>query len=118
MKGPWDSDKSELRVYDHPAKDLEEFKTYLDRHTGAKGRFFDPTVRDSAPVRVTNKSLRHIYIALLNYDRHNQGKAGFLSYKEVSLAGDTRNCQTFAADFFRYLTLKPARPFTTVMRNL
>ena len=118
MKGPWESSKSELRMYDHPAKNIDEFNGYMQRHTGPTGRFLDPGIKDSAKVRVTHRRLRDIYRALLNYDRHNQGEPGFRSYKEMNLAGDTRNCQTFAADFFRYLTGKPSTPYAKLIRKL
>ena len=52
MKGPWKSSKSEIRMLDHPAKNLKEFQDYLDRHTGPTKRFLDPKIATSAKVRL------------------------------------------------------------------
>lgn len=104
MKGPWDSSISEIRITDHPAKNVNEFKAYMAKYTGPQERFLDPEIRNSGTVRLTNRTLRDIYKALLNYDRHYQGDPGDVSYSEISFKGDVRNCQSFAADFFRHLT--------------
>jgi len=115
MKGPYVCNKSELRMTDMLVKNVDEFKAYLDYYDT---RFVDPVIRESAKVRLQWNTLRDIYKALLKYDRHNQGEPGTESYTELSMTGDARNCQTFAADFYKYLTGHKTTPLLAVLKPM
>jgi len=106
LKAPWRSNLSEIRFLDLKARSFAEFKAYLAEYTGAKKRFLDPTIACSADVRLTHRSQRHIFEYLLNYVRNDT------HYSEA-----TRNCQTFAADFFALLSGRHnVEPFSAVNR--
>jgi len=109
MKGPWCSDRAEIRAFDVPAKTLEEFEAYLHKysHEGHDARFLEPEVAQSADVCLSHRSQVDIMRALLNYVACNG------DYVEES-----QNCQTFAADFFSYITSHQVQPFHPVCRVL
>lgn len=106
LKMPWRPDRSEVRVLDVGAKNLREFKKFLQRYEGATGRFLDPDIAASAPVRLSHRSRDDVLRAVLNCARNDVG------YSEQN-----RNCQTFAADMFALLTgLHSEEPYTAVVR--
>lgn len=94
MKSPWDTHRSEIRMIDHVSKDLNEFKQWLKKYDGI--RYTNAEIRSSADVRLTFASLDHIAQYLNNYSFRET------SYSEMG----GRNCQTFAVDFFSFLTAK------------
>eukprot|EP00808_Paulinella_micropora_P013502 g1641.t1 len=108
MKGPWRDEFNEVRFHDIPLKTKEEFSAYLNKYSGRKGRFLEPAIAASAPVQLSLPSQHHILRYLLNYQMWDD------SYKEAS-----RNCQTFAADLFAFLTnntrTEPVHPINRVM---
>mmetsp|Transcript_27353 Transcript_27353/g.51868 ORF Transcript_27353/g.51868 Transcript_27353/m.51868 type:complete len:505 (+) Transcript_27353:196-1710(+) len=112
MIAPWNSTLAELRIQDVPFKNWDEFSVYLSQHEGPKGkkdhRFFDVTKIGSAPVTLACRTQPSIATYLNNYIRHNR------EYHEES-----RNCQTFAADFYRLLTgdthVKPFHPICQIL---
>ena len=91
LKAPWRSDLAEVRAVDVDyASDRGGFEAFLGEFTGT--RFLKPEVVASADVRLTARTKREISRALLNYVQHDT------HYSEAS-----RNCQTFAADFYSLL---------------
>lgn len=86
MIAPWKSDLSEIRLYDVKARNLEEFLTFMEHHTGKLGRFLNVRCTFSHIVRLTFCSKEHIAQYLINYIKRSQ------SYSELS-----QNCETFAA---------------------
>ncbi|GMH80941.1 hypothetical protein TL16_g08759 [Triparma laevis f. inornata] len=112
MIAPWNSSLAELRIVDVPYKNWDEFSVYLADHEGPKGksdhRFFDVTKIGSAPVTLACKTAPSIATYLCNYIRHNR------EYHEES-----RNCQTFAADWYRLLSgdthVKPFHPLCQIL---
>jgi len=110
LKLPWDSSLAEVRVLDVAAKNGEEFLTYLTKYNGPTLRFLDAKIVESADVRLTWRSREHILKLLLNYLGH-----------EVKYSEQTRNCQTFACDFFTLLAGKQhgqVEPVTTILRPM
>lgn len=114
LKGPWQSSRAEIRFVDTPCQNLKEFEAYL-RHYSDKGplpvlqqRFFDPQIAASGAVRLSYSRHAHVLQYTLNYINANG------AYSQ-----STRNCQTFAADFFSFLTgQKDKQPFTAGLRVL
>jgi len=93
---PWDSSIAELRVQDLPAiKSMDDFKGFVRKYTGTTKdkRFLDPHYISSSDVRLTQCGKGDLARYLANYILHNK------SYSE-----EARNCQTFAADFYRLLS--------------
>mmetsp|Transcript_9036 Transcript_9036/g.24110 ORF Transcript_9036/g.24110 Transcript_9036/m.24110 type:complete len:429 (-) Transcript_9036:33-1319(-) len=120
MVQPWINTKSEIRAFDISAKDAEQFSAYLRKysaegdHEDEKPRFANvefPAVVSgkslSGPVRNSFRSRREIMRALLNYI----GKSD-----RYSLA--TRMCQTFAADFYAYLTNHKTTTYSRLARPM
>ena len=71
MKAPWNSTKSEIRITDLAAKDIEEFKAYLAKYTGPTKRFLDVSVYDSSAVKISNRSHADLMRYVLNYIQHD-----------------------------------------------
>jgi hypothetical protein len=104
---PWQTDMMEIRCNDVPhSRDILQFKKYISKYTGSKKRFLDPHYTYSSDCRLTFSSKTHIAQYLCNYIRRDSG------YSELS-----RNCQTFAADFFGFLAgKKDIQPFHAINR--
>eukprot|EP00854_Cymbomonas_tetramitiformis_P016542 gene16542-19648_t len=101
MKAPWRDDRAEIRVLDVPAKNAQEFESYLNKYTGVEARFLDPKIHCSGNIRLTHRSQPDIFRYLINYVSRD-GR-----YNEKF-----RNCQTFAADFYGFLTgTKDSEPY-------
>lgn len=113
MKAPWNHNASEIRVVDVPAKNLKDFESFLHEFSGTgplgidEQRFFDPYVAYSGQVCLQHRSVADILKYLLNYIAKNP------QYVETS-----RNCQTFASDFFALLTGQEAVPTQAFCRAL
>merc|ERR1719161_1797496 len=82
MIAPWRTDLAELRVTDHPAQNIEEFK-----------RFLAPEIARSIDVKMSFRSQQDICRLLLNYMGAEQ------KYTETE-----RNCQNYAADLWGFLS--------------
>jgi len=103
---PWRTTSAELRCYDIEAKSLDEFKQYVDTHTGRTKRFVDPQFTFSHPARLTFRTKAHIAQYLLNYISRDS------AYGELK-----RNCQTFTADLCSFIAgKKDVVPFHPVSR--
>ena len=50
MRAPYEAD---VRLLEVAAKGLEDFRAYLQKYAGHKGRFLDPVIADSADVRLS-----------------------------------------------------------------
>lgn len=118
MKVPWRSDMAEVRVIDHAARSIDEFKAYLAVHDaaaagGAGGgdeaaaaaaaaaapkdyRFLKAEVDKSAAVRLSMATEAAIASYVCNY-----------IHTDTHYSEESRNCQTFAADFFGFLSGQP-----------
>lgn len=108
MKAPWVSKRAEIRVLDVPARSKDEFREWMQKHTGRSGRFLEPAIVHSAPVLLSHRTQADVFRFLLNYVRRNG------QYVEES-----RNCQTFATDLYRHLTAEfSVEPFHPVCRPL
>lgn len=106
LKAPWRSRMSEIRILDLFARSLDEFKSFLAEYTGPRKRFLDPSIAASADVRLTLCSQRDIFTYLLNY-----------ASNETLYSEKSRNCQTFAADFFALLSGRHnTEPYSAVNR--
>eukprot|EP00808_Paulinella_micropora_P006172 g30807.t1 len=95
MVAPWMGHFAEIRCSDVEAKSIVEFKRYMDKYTGPQLRFLAPEIISSHPVRLSFNREDHICRFLLNYIR-----------RERSYTEEYRNCQTFAADLYGFLTGK------------
>ena len=103
---PWLTTHAEIRCYDVAARNLYEFKAYIDKYTGHDQRFVDPHVSFSHAARLTFRSKKHVAQYLLNYIQRDQ------SYNELK-----RNCQTFTADLCSFIAGKRnVPPFHPVSR--
>jgi len=106
LVAPFNVKLAEIRCLDLPAKSLDEFKEYVQSFTGASKRFLDPHYQHSGPVRLFHRTQEDIMRYVLNY-----------MARDRIYAEDSRNCQTFAADFFGYLAGKKGiEPFSMVCR--
>lgn len=104
MVMPWKTHLSEIRCIDVPARNLDEFKSFVAHHEGHDKRFVDPSYTFSHDVRLTFRSKDHIATYLLNYIRRDR------TYSEIK-----RNCQTLAADLGGFLAgKKDVQPFHPV----
>jgi len=101
---PWNSKMSELRMNDVQARTVEEFGAYVKKYSDSadvplpqeKQRFLEPEFPwkgKSANVWLLRNTRSDIARYLVNYVRADG------SYDELR-----RNCQTFAADLFTFLT--------------
>jgi len=95
MISPWLTTATELRCYDVKAKNLDEMKKFIEKHTGPNKRFLDPRYTFSHAARLSYRSRSNIAQYLLNYISRN------CSYSEM-----TSNCQTLAADLVSFLAGK------------
>jgi len=118
MVSPWKTNRAEIRVYDIPARNLDEFKAYVAKYSNAAAaadkddggasqvRFIDPQFSFSHAVRLTFRSKVNIAQYIINYISRD-GKYHLL----------TKNCQTFAADLCSFLAgKKQVAPFHPVNR--
>eukprot|EP00511_Aplanochytrium_stocchinoi_P009391 CAMPEP_0204864056 /NCGR_PEP_ID=MMETSP1348-20121228/3788_1 /ASSEMBLY_ACC=CAM_ASM_000700 /TAXON_ID=215587 /ORGANISM="Aplanochytrium stocchinoi, Strain GSBS06" /LENGTH=537 /DNA_ID=CAMNT_0052014581 /DNA_START=25 /DNA_END=1635 /DNA_ORIENTATION=+ len=92
LKAPWKTDRSEIRIIDVPARNLEEFKAYLHKYEGPKKRFVDPQIKYSGPITISMRSQDAIFRYILNY-----------SIRDITYSEEFHNCQSFAADFYGFL---------------
>jgi hypothetical protein len=92
MVGPWMGNFAEIRCADVKARNVDEFKTYMDEWTGPTKRFLAPEVLASGPVRISFNSQDDIMRFLVNYISRDR------NYTE-----EFRNCQAFAADFYGFI---------------
>jgi len=115
---PWKGHFAEVRVADVKAKTWGEFKEYVLNYTGDDKRFLDPHFGDGSTwgsaytydsdVRVYYRSQEDIMRYLINYMGRDR------RYTELS-----RNCQSFATDFYSFLAgKKDAAAFTSAIRAL
>ena len=107
---PWRMTQSEIRCYDVPAKNLNEFRIYMAQYSesapAAQRRFIDVRYTFSHPARLTFRSKVQIAQYLLNYILRDS------SYGDLN-----RNCQTFAADLCSFVAgKKGVAPFHPVNR--
>jgi len=104
MKEPWDTSRNEIRMLDVEANSVESFEAYLQKYSEVgvlpheEQRFLKPKfpVR-SGYVRFPQVTRADIGRHLVNYNRAAP------EYSKVAT-----NCQTFAADLFRFLTSESA----------
>merc|ERR1740120_173616 len=96
MGQPWDTSKSEIRVYDMPQKNAAEFEAYLYKYSNrnpgisfAETRFVDCERVHSAELKLRKCTPEMLAGYLLNYINR------VWAYKTLQY-----NCQTFAADLF------------------
>lgn len=115
MKVPWDVSRAEIRVTDVAARSVDEFRAYLDEHSEKSGlpvgkqRFIEPTVAESADVRLMHRSQADIMRYLVSYIRRRG------QYTESGPG--CSNCQTFSADLFGLLVAKEhPQPYSPVIR--
>jgi len=103
MAVPWRDDLAEIRCSDVQARGLAEFRDFVRRYAGHDQRFVDPRFQHSGRVRLSQRSQAAIMQALLNY-----------MTSERRFAIETRNCQTFACDFYAFLVgaegIEPLNP--------
>jgi hypothetical protein len=106
---PWKGQFAEIRVHDVEARNLEEFKAFVDAYTGPELRFLDPHVATvSSPVRLHHRRQTDVQQYLLNYMGRDR------RYRQ-----EFRSCQTFAADFYGFMAGKAeSLPFHAVNRAL
>jgi hypothetical protein len=103
---PWRSSQSEIRCYDVPAKDFQEFRDYIAKYEGSTKRFVDPRFTFSHAARLTFRSKPQIAQYMINYIMRDS------TYAELK-----RNCQTFTADLCSFLAgKKGVAPFHPVNR--
>ena len=95
MISPFLTFRTEIRVSDVEAKNLDEMKEYIEQYVGHDKRFLDPHYTFSHPARLTYRSRSDIAQYLVNYICRD------CSYSEL-----TRNCQTLAADLCSFLAGK------------
>lgn len=105
MKAPWREELSEIRVIDVPAGTKDEFHAYLKKYEGASKRFLEPQITRTADVNLSNKTAADLFTYLVNYSLTN-----------TPYAPDSRNCQTFSADLFRFLTGEAMEPYHPLVR--
>jgi len=103
---PWRSNSMEVRCYDVPSRNLEEFKEFMEKFTGPTKRFLDPRFTFSHSARLTYRAKSNVAQYLVNYCARDW------SYSELK-----RNCQTFTADLVGFLAgKKGVAPFHPVNR--
>jgi hypothetical protein len=93
--GPWRTSAGEIRCFDVPQRNLDQFVEYLQQYRGKDARFVDPQVTFSHVARLSFRSKRDIGQYLLNYVGRD------CSYQELR-----KNCQTLAADLCAFLAGK------------
>lgn len=104
---PWKDDKAEIRVADVEARNLSEFQAYVAKYTGHTLRFVDPQFPHSGAVQLCQRSQADVMRYLLNYVSHDR-----------TFAIKFRSCQTFAADFYSFMTRKKGiEPFHPSLRK-
>ena len=65
MIQPWRNSMAELRVVDHPARNIDEFKKFVEQHTGTDKRFLSPDFSQSCDVALShNSEVSHYAIVL------------------------------------------------------
>mmetsp|Transcript_36614 Transcript_36614/g.105332 ORF Transcript_36614/g.105332 Transcript_36614/m.105332 type:complete len:522 (+) Transcript_36614:87-1652(+) len=113
LKKPYDERLSEVRLTNVRMKDKDEFfEKWLLKYSNLGDmppelhRFFDPTIFTSGQIRIRDCTPSQIAVFCLNY---------------ISRAGEyglmTANCQTFAADFYGFLTgTQGVAPFSKFLR--
>lgn len=110
VKAPWDTKTAELRAWDFPGG-MDRFREYVTQFSD-KGsrpleeqRYFAPCFTHSASVALSSRTCADVARGLINYILR------YDNYFETS-----RNCQTFACDFYSYLTgdTSPV-PYQTVL---
>jgi hypothetical protein len=95
MIQPWMTTRSEIRVLDVKARNLQEMKAYVAKYTGSSKRFVDPHFTFSHDVRLTFRSKSQLAQYFINYISRDS------TYAELK-----RNCQTFSADLCAFLAGK------------
>lgn len=118
MVQPWDDHKLEVRILDIDATNRDEFTEYMHKYTNTFAeqsddlRFNDPSIPHSADLGAHGRSRNEVFQGILNYAAAKNGR-----YVElVEFGALTRNCQTFAADFYSWLTGTETKPFHTLAR--
>ena len=116
MKAPWRTDRAEIRVIDMDhVRTKEEFMHFVADYAPLDGshasdgmRFTDPQLYASADVCLAQCSRGALMQHLLNYITWDT------SYTE-----EARNCQTFVADFFAFISgNRDTAPFHAACRLL
>lgn len=107
MVVPWKGEFAEIRCTDIVAKNLDEFKIYVDSYIGNDKRFLDPNWSFSAPARLSFRKQSDIVRYLINYrGRDNRYSEQF------------RHCQAFASDFYGFVAGKRGIvPFSAILRQ-
>lgn len=106
MVMPWNGALAEIRCVDIEAKNLDEFKAYVDQYVGPELRFLDPQWHHSGDVRLWNRSQADVQRYLINYMGRDR------RYTELA-----RNCQSFGCDFYSLMAgKKDIEPYTAPVR--
>jgi len=112
MVQPWDETKTEIRIFDVPARSRQEFEAYLQKYSNHSGldlseqRFLDPQVFADGELALRECTAVDVAGYVLNY------ASRVTKYDKMHT-----NCQTFAADLFAFLTGKRnVRPYSTVLQ--
>jgi len=112
MKTPWCADLTEVRIYDLPAKTLEEFNAFVEKYSSRSDlplkeqRFLEPNIYASSKVRLRSCTQTDIAGYMLNYASRAK------EYGEL-----TANCQTFVADLYSFLAgVKESQPYSMVVK--
>jgi len=109
---PYIEDKSEIRMIDIACKNEVEFVQYLNKYTGKKGRFLDPSIKTSLEPKAEGRTRKDIAQYICNRISHN------IEYSEPTTMPPRSgfNCQTFAANFFGFMTQTKEPCFSKLMK--
>jgi len=101
VKAPWKTDHAEIRILDVKYKNAKEFEAFMIEHPE---RFVLPEIVHSAKVRVSARTQSDLVKYCLNY-----------MFWETKYFEESRNCQTFSADFFSLLSgEKNTKPYHVI----
>ena len=110
---------AEIRCTDVEAKNVSEFKSYMDQYTGPMLRFLVPSIIRSGPVRQhlhhfltynldPVNPFWHIFKVRLSFNGQDDIMRYLINYsiRDRAYSEEFRNCQAFAADFFGFMAGK------------
>mmetsp|Transcript_5994 Transcript_5994/g.7276 ORF Transcript_5994/g.7276 Transcript_5994/m.7276 type:complete len:396 (+) Transcript_5994:274-1461(+) len=114
MIQPYHEEQSEIRMIDMPCKNKQEFVDYLRKYTGKELRFLNPKVKTSKNVKQEACTRADIARYLHNRIMWNS------NYSEPTTMPPSsgHNCQTFAANFFGFMSKTREKCFSKVMAVL
>lgn len=113
MRAPYNTKKSEIRLFDVPMKSISEIEKFFEKYEGPDKRFIDPGVHEA--YKVSLQGVTKSFLARLLCNRIiNDSEYRTPSAKDKDMG---LNCQTFSAKLLSVLSNKKSNLYSVELES-